>query len=250
MNTRRKTPVQIKTTEPHLCSIDLRMKILHGVPFFSDLTHEQIAEINRQFHEKGFEKGDYLYFAGDPAESLFIIAEGRVKLLRHTAAGKDVMLDLLIPGEFFGTLSTASGSLYQDTAQAVTSICALAIDRDNFRSILTQYPTVGMKVLDTVSTRLEAAHATIQQLSAQSAEKRIATTLLHLAAKLGESHDVGLLIQTPLTRDELAEMTATTPETASRVISQFQKEGWISTGRQWIAISDINGLTKIAQIQD
>lgn len=248
MNKRRKTPVQVETTEPHLCSINLRLKLLHEVPFFADLNHEQIVEINRLFHEKGFEKGDYLTFAGDPAEYLYIIAEGRVKLLRHTATGKDVMLDLLVPGEYFGTLSFESQSNYQDTAQAVTSICALTISREDFRSILTRYPTVGIKVLDTVAARLEQAHATIQQLSAQSAEKRIATTLLRLAEKLGEEHDVGLLIQTPLTRDELAEMTATTPETASRVISQFQKEGWISTGRQWVAITDLDALNEIAQL--
>lgn len=230
--------------------MNLRLKLLHEVPFFKDLSHEQILEINDQFHEKGFEKGDYLYFAGDPAEFLYIIAEGRVKLLRHTSTGKDVMLDLLIPGEFFGTLSTDSSSLYQDTTQAVTSICALTISRENFRTILTKYPTVGIKVLDTVTARLEMAHATIQQLSAQSAEKRIATTLLRLADKLGEKHEVGLLIQTPLTRDELADMTATTPETASRVISQFQREGWIATGRQWVALTDQRSLQEIAQLEN
>lgn len=246
---RRKTPVQIATTEPHLCSMNLRFKILHGVPFFADLTHEQLVEVNQLFHEKGFDKGDYIFFAGDPAEFLYIIAEGRVKLLRHTSTGKDVMLDLLIPGEFFGTLSTESSSLYQDTVQAVTPICALAVSREDFRSVITRYPTVGIKVLDTLAVRLEMAHATIQQLSAQSAEKRIATTLLRLAAKLGEKHDVGLLIQTPLTRDELAEMTATTPETASRVISQFQKEGWIATGRQWVALTDSEALNQIAQLE-
>ena len=72
---RRKTPVEIEMTEPHLCSTDLRLRILHEVPFFSVLGHEQIEEINLQFHEKGFSTGDYLYFSGDPAESLFIIAE-------------------------------------------------------------------------------------------------------------------------------------------------------------------------------
>lgn len=250
MNKRRKTPVQVETTEPHLCSVNLRLKLLHEVPFFADLSHDQIVEINRLFHEKGFDKGDYLYFAGDPVEYLYIIAEGRVKLLRHTAAGKDVMLDLLIPGEYFGTLSTENNSLYQDTAQAVTPICALAISREDFRIIFSKYPSVGIKVLDTVAARLEQAHATIQQLSAQSAERRIATMLLRLASKLGEEHDVGLLIQTPLTRDELAEMTATTPETASRVISQFQKEGWISTGRQWVALTDIDALNEIAQLEN
>lgn len=245
---RRKTPVEIEMTEPHLCSMDLRLHILHAVPFFSALGHDQIEDINQQFHEKGFSSRDYVYFSGDPAESLFIIAEGRVKLLRHTTSGKDVLLDLLIPGEFFGGLSTATGSTYFDTAQALTSVCALTISRENFRAILARYPDVGMQVLDLVTARLEEAHATIQQLSSQSADQRIAYTLLNLAAKLGEKHEVGLLIQTPLSRDELADMTATTPETVSRVISHFQRDGLINTGREWIAVTDLAALREIAEI--
>lgn len=250
MTTRRKTPVQIEHTEPHLCSIDLRLQLLHGVSFFSGLDHDQIKEINRKFFEKGFETGEYLYFSGDTAESFFIVAEGRVKLLRHAATGKDVMLDLLVPGEYFGDLSTGSGAVYAETAQAVTPVCALTISRENFRSILTRFPEVGMKVLDLVAGRLQTAHDTIHQLSSQSAEKRVAFTLLNLAAKLGETHEVGLLIQTPLSRDELAEMTAITPETASRVISQFQRDGWIATGRQWIALTDEQALREIAEIEN
>jgi len=244
---RRKTPVIVETTEPHLCSTDLRLTILHSVPFFARLPHEAIASINQLFHEKGYDAGETIYVAGDPAESLMIIAEGRVKLLRHTSIGKDILLDLLIPGEFFGTLSTAGESEYLDTAVAMTSTCALTIDYDSFRSILLEYPAVSMKVLDTVTARLAAAHASIQQLSSQTAEQRIAATLLRLADKLGEKHEVGLLIQTPLSRDELADMTGATPETASRVISQFQKDGLIATGRQWIAINDLDGLRTLAE---
>jgi CRP-like cAMP-binding protein len=246
---RRKNPVEMIHTEPNLCSTDLRLHILHGVPFFASLEHTKIEEINQQIHEKGFKPGDYLYFAGDPADSLFIIAEGRVKLLRHTTAGKDVMLDLLIPGEFFGGLSTSSSSTYLETAQALTSVCALSISREGFRTILNQHPAVGIQVLDLVAARLEAAHDTIHQLSAQTAEQRIAATLLMLAAKLGEPHEVGLLIQTPLSRDELAEMTATTPETASRVISQFQRDGWIATGRKWIALIRLEELRQTAEMK-
>ena len=130
---RRKTPVIMETTEPHLCSTDLRLTILHSVPFFAGLPHETIARINQLFHEKGYDAGETIYVAGDPAQSLMIIAEGRVKLLRHTSIGKDILLDLLIPGECFGTLSTAAESEYQDTAVAMTSICALAIEYEKFR---------------------------------------------------------------------------------------------------------------------
>jgi len=250
MQKRRKTPVQLKTIEPQMCNTDLRLRILHGVSFFSALSHAQIEQINSQFHEKGITAGEYLYFAGDPAESLFIIAQGRVKLLRHTAAGKEIMLDLLIPGEFLGTLSPEADSTYPDSARAITAGCVLQISREQFRSILMQHPTVGMQILDIVAARLTAAHETIEQLSSQSAEVRIAATLVRLAAKLGEPHEVGLLIQTPLTRDELAEMTATTPETTSRVISHFQKDGWLTTGRQWIAIKDLKALQSIARLRD
>jgi len=247
---RRKTPVQIEHTEPHMCSIDLRLEILHGVPFFAGVDTASLAEINSHFVEKGFAGGEYLYFSGDSSEFLYIIAEGRVKLLRHAASGKDVMLDLLIPGEFFGVLSTAGNTAYAETAQALTQVCALTINREDFRTILGRYPTVGMQVLDILAARLETAHDTIHQLSSQSAEKRIAFTLLNLAGKLGEPHEVGLLIQTPLSRDELAEMTATTPETASRVISQFQRDGWIATGRQWIALTNPQALKEIAEVEN
>lgn len=247
MKKRRKSPVRVETTEPHLCSRELRLQILRAVPFFPGLTDAELEEVNHLFREKGFEPGEYIYFSEEPAGRLFVIAEGRVKLLRHTAGGKDVLLELLTPGEFFGTLSAQVDSLYQETALTQTAVCALTIGRDEFRAVLEKYPPVAMQVLDAVTARLESAHETIRQLSAQSVEKRIAFILLKLAQKLGQPDEVGLLIQTPLTRDDVAEMTATTPETASRMISQFQKEGWIKTGRQWVAISDEVALRDIME---
>ena len=247
---RRKSPVQVKTTEPHLCSLDLRYKILRMVPFFTSLSDEELQRVNQSFQEKGFDPGDYIYFSDEPARQLYVIAEGRVKLLQHTSIGKDVLLELLIPGEFFGSLIAQNDLVYPETAQAQTAVCALTISSEEFRNVLKLFPSAAIQVLDAVAGRLQSAHETIRQLSGQSAEKKIAYTLLKLAGKLGQPQQVGLLIQTPLTRDELAEMTATTPETASRVISQFQKDGWISTGRQWIALRDENALRVLIDRED
>ncbi|NPV75662.1 MAG: Crp/Fnr family transcriptional regulator [Anaerolineae bacterium] len=244
---RRKTPIQVERTEPHLCDLKLRFKILRMTPFFSSLSESDLVAVNQLFHEKGFEAGEYIYFLEDPAQHLFIIAEGRVKLLRHAVGGKDVLLELLVPGEFFGSLSDQDNSIYPDTAQAQTAVCALTISTEDFRKILKMYPSVAITVMDAISDRLQSAHETIRQLSMQSAEKKISYMLLKLARKLGQPQSVGLLIQTPLARDDLAEMTATTPETASRIISQFQKEGWIATGRQWIAIQDEAALRSLLE---
>jgi len=247
---RRKSPVQVKTTEPHLCSLDVRYNALRRLPFFSCLEERDVEKINQGFQEKGFEAGDYIYFSGELADRLFVIAEGRIKLLQHTITGKDVLLDLLVPGEFFGSLSGAVDAVYPDTAQAQTAVCALTIPTEEFRRMLASYPDSALQVLDAINDRLQSAHETIRLLSGSSAEKKIAYMLIKLAEKLGQPQPVGLLIQTPLTRDELAEMTAITPETASRVISQFQKDGLIKTGRQWIALRKRAALQALIDQED
>lgn len=243
MNRRRKSPVEVVTTEPQMCSHSLRLRILRTLPFFESLSQAELEQVNQAFHEKGFVPGEFLYQSGDPAAQLFVVAEGRVRMLRLTMGGKQVMLDLMIPGDFFGGLGQEQ--VYPDTAQAQTAVCALIIRVEEFRRVLQSYPAVALKVLDVMAGRLQEAHDSIHLLSAEPAEKRVAHLLLKLARKLGQAREEGLLIQTPLGRDELAEMTGITPETASRVISLFQKEGWIATGRQWIALKAPEALEEV-----
>ena len=247
MADRRKTPLEEEKIEPQMCSTGLRLEILSQVPFFASLPHQAIIEINKSFHEVGYAAGEAIYFAGDPAEHLQIVAAGKIKLIHHTSYGKDVLMDFLIPGEFFGRLTALGDEFYLDSAQAQTSACVLRVSTDDFRKILDAHPSVALKVLDTLAERLIAAQEMVRQLSANSVEKRIAYTLLKLSEKLGKEEPVGLLIEIPLSRDDLAEMTGTTTETASRVMSQFQKDGLVKSGRQWVAITDVDGLENIAK---
>jgi CRP-like cAMP-binding protein len=188
-----------------------------------------------------------IYLTGDPAKRLYVVAAGKVKLLRHTLKGKDVLLDILQPGEFFGSLAALGDDEYTETAQAQTDSCVLGVDSDSFRKILDLHPQVALKVLDTLAERLKSAQEMVRQLSAHSVERRIAYTLLKLGEKLGQEEEVGLLIQVPLSREDLAQMTGTSPETASRVLSQFQKDSLIESGRQWVSITDREALEAIAQ---
>lgn len=246
MSDRRKSPLKAENFEPEMCSVELRLEILSRVSFFAELSPQDINEVNKLFRERGYMSGDTIYFAGDAAERLYVVASGKVKLIRHTLEGQDVLLDILTPGEFFGSLSALGDDIYPDTAQAQTAACVLGVGAEEFRTILRSYPSVALTVLDRVSERLKTAHEMVRQLSAHSVERRIAYTLLKLADKLGEEGEVGLLIQMPLSRDDLAEMTGTTTETASRVMSQFQKQNLVRSGRGWVAITDGEGLEAIA----
>ena len=243
---RRTTPLNMTGVEPHACSLDLRLKILRGVPFFADLKTDALHAINPLFHEHGYAADETIYVTGDLADRLFLVADGKVKLIRHTLRGQDVMLELLMQGELFGSLSALGDEVYADTAQAQTNCCVLAIAAADFQTILKRYPAAALRVLNVVAGRLKVAHETVKQLSAYSVEQRIASTLLHLADRLGKSQAGGLVIQTPLSRQDLAAMTGTTTETVSRVISHFRHDGLIRSGRQWIAITDRIGLEAIA----
>ncbi len=246
---RRRSPLEIKVTETHMCSVDLRLKILAKVPFFQNLPAEALVEINRLFREIGFDSGGYICLAGDPAERLFVVADGRVKLLRHSLAGRDILLDLLAAGEFFGSLSMGAQDVYPDTAQAQTAACILAIGRESFQQILERYPQVALSVIEIMASRLQAANERVQQLTVMPVEGRIASVLLMLSRKFGKPHTVGRLIEVPLSRDDLASLAGTTGESASRVMSQMQKDGLIASGRQWVAVNDQAGLEALARAE-
>jgi CRP/FNR family transcriptional regulator, nitrogen oxide reductase regulator len=249
MTGRRKSPLEIDVTETHMCSVNMRLQILAQVPFFAGLSQTDLEQVNHLFREHGFAPDESIYIAGDPATQFLVVADGRVKLMRHSLSGKDVILDILTPGEFFGSLSVVGDVVYPDTAEAQTQTCVLSIRVDDFRRILEKHPSVALKALDITAARLHAANERFQQVSALSVEERIANLLLVLSNKLGEPSDVGLLIQTPLARDDVASMTGTTSETVSRVMSQFQKDGLIRTGRQWVAIINRELLEQIAGVE-
>jgi CRP/FNR family transcriptional regulator, nitrogen oxide reductase regulator len=248
MKKARKTPLEIPATAPQLCTVDLRLRLLGGLPFFAQLRPDELSAVNQKFREDGYQAGEFIYHAGDPAAHLYVVAEGRVKLFQTAASGRSVLLDLLTAGDFFGSLSGLPPTAYPDTAQAHTAGCILRISADDFRQIIDLHPPVALAVLDTMAHRLHAANQRVFLLSSMPVEQRIAATLLRLADKLGQPDKTGLLIHTPLSREDLAEMTGSTPESASRVVSQFQKAGWIATGRQWISLRDLAALRGLIEV--
>lgn len=234
--------------EPAMCTPELRLQILHGLPFFVELSHKEIRDVDRHFRERGFQPGESVYHAGERATQFYVVAAGKIKLLRHTVSGQDVLLDILIPGDFFGALpgAAADRDTYPDSAQAQTACCALTVPLAAFRDILQAQPSAALRLLEITTTRLREAQETIRRLSAHNAEQRVAATLLKLGHKLGQERDDDLLIQMPLSRQDVADMTGSTVETASRILSSFRKQGLIRSGRQWIALRDLAALQALA----
>lgn len=248
MSNRRKTPLKTVKNEIHSCTPVLRLNILHNLPFFNSLSHEEVTEINKIFNDIGYVVDETIYRMGDRSTRLYVVASGSIKLIKHNADGKEVLMDILKQGEFFGSLDPFGITYYQETAIAQQSSCIMKIDSEDFRTILQKYPVVSLRVLDITAKRLLEAQERIKQLSAHSVENRIAYTLLKLGQKLGEQNENGILIQIPLSRYDIAGMAGTTPETASRIISKFKSANILQTGRKWTIIKNIERLEEMVKI--
>lgn len=249
MAERRRIPVTNPRAESRLCTLGLRLQILRQTPFLAGLSPEEVAQVNHLFVERGYNPGQTIYAAGEPAARLYVVATGQVKLARSTPAGQTILLDLLARGEFFGSLSALGDRVYRHTAEAHTACCVLSVSADDFQAILHRYPPVALAVLDMVAAQLQEARDLIEHHRAQPVDRRIAAMLLKLGAKLGQERNGALLIQMPLSRHDLAEMAGTTTETASRVMSQFRKDGLIQSGRRWVALVDRRRLAALADDQ-
>ncbi|MFB6286389.1 MAG: Crp/Fnr family transcriptional regulator [Candidatus Bipolaricaulia bacterium] len=247
MTERRHAPIDRERVPPSECTTERRRKVLRNVPFFQDLSDDTVAAINERFRAFAYEADETIYHSGRPASELHVVADGHVRLVRYAQGGQRVVLDVLASGELFGGLALLGNSVYSDTAEAKTDCCVLGIEAKDFRNVLRQHPNVALRVLDHTSKRLRSAHETIEGLSAHSVGERIAALLLQLGEKLGESTTENTLIQMPLSRRDIAAMVGTTPETASRILSEFRSADLIDSGRQWIALRDAERLGAIAE---
>lgn len=248
---RRRSPVEPVDIEPELhCSVADQRRLLGASPFFTDLSAEEVNGVQALFRQQHFEAGEVVQFAGDPATRLSIVAKGVVKMVRPTLDGQDVLLDFLGPGEHFGSLAELGDATYREDVTAHTGSCILYTTAGTFQELLRQYPVVALSTLRIVADRLRDAHSAIEQLSAYPIEQRVAATLLQLAAKAGKPHDQGTLIEMPLSRQDIADITGAKVETVSRVLSDFRRRGLIESGRQWISVLDTMALSDVAGATD
>jgi len=217
------------------------------MPVLSSLSQRDWEKVKGLFIEKRFGKDDYIFFEGNPSSWLGVVLEGRGKMIKHSQAGKDVVLDLIAPGEMLGEVAAFNGEPYPATAQAMEPTVVASIHQDDYLRLLKQYPALTLRVIEEQGRRLREAQDMIKSMAVERVERRIARILLKLAATTGSPNENGIIIELPLTRQDIAEMAGTTVETAIRTMSRFRKKGLVRTKRGRVTILEPHKLVEIAE---
>ena len=168
-----------------------RLQILKKSLFFSSLSEPSLKEISRFFSEEKYPRDDYIFFEGDVPEWLHIVMEGRVKLLKHSDTGKDIILQIYSPGDMFGEVSLFDRKPYAASAQAMEPSILLKLPRKDFFLFFGRHPFVATEMIVELGRQLREAQATIKSLAVDRVEQRIAQILLKLADKVGISERGG-----------------------------------------------------------
>lgn len=223
------------------------MDVLARAPYFRGLGQDDLDRIDRRMQTRAYAAGDSIYRAGERAEALYIVAEGRIKISQVSVDGTETVTDILVPGELCGALGSLGEPRHRQTATALVNTCVLRIGPDDFRRVLEQQPGVALRVLDDVAERLARAHADIGGQATETVPQRVAVALLRLADKLGEDRGPqGIMLNVPLSRADLAGLARSTPESVSRVMSRWKKAGIVDSGRRWTALMDRERLEREA----
>ena len=219
---------------------------LGRVPLFASLSPAALRDVVHEAHVREVPQAASFFREGDPAAAFFVIQTGSVKLTQVTAEGHQVVLRLIGQGEAFGGVAAFGGVTYPVTAEAVTDVVALEWPGATMAQLMERYPALALNALRFVAARLHELQVRYRQLATETVERRVARALVRLVQQAGRRVEGGVLIDLPLTRDDVAQMTGTTLYTVSRIISRWEAAGTLEAGRQRIVIRDPHALMAIA----
>ncbi|SJZ79072.1 Crp/Fnr family transcriptional regulator [Consotaella salsifontis] len=195
-------------------------------------------------------EGTVVFSQGAMAEEFFILLHGRLKVVQTTADGQQVVVRHVNPGEVYGIAMAVGRDDYPATATAVAESLTLAWPNREWNSLIARSPALSLSMLQTVGQRLQDAHTRIRELSTEAVERRVAHALLRLVRQAGKRTEEGILIDFPITRQDIAEMTGTTLHTVSRILTAWEGQGLVAGGRKKIVVCDAHRLFLLAEAAD
>ena len=210
----------VKIATPPLDKTDLVRKI----PFFSALSGVDAKRIADLLVERNVKRGEYLFWEGDPADWLYVIKEGKIKLVKSSPNGKEMVLEMVPPGQVCGTAVIYSPTQLS-SAVAETATTAFGLRRTELEKLIYAAPQVAKAVIEYLGSRLKAAHDTITSLVTSKVEVRIASVLVKLAEHHGSPTFKGIRINIPLTRKDIADAVGATVETTIRTLGVAPDSG-------------------------
>jgi CRP-like cAMP-binding protein len=196
-----------------------------------------IKELDKMIMERkvrSIRKKQIIYYEGDTVSGIFLVLTGKVKTIRLSEDGRELLTGMYGPDEYFGIPALLLNEPYAETAEALEDTTVCQLPKEMLEELLNRYPDVARQFIHILSNNLLDKEEQLLQLAYHSVRKRMAEVLIRLCKLEKQDGQISLKIS----RDNLAAMAGMATETVSRILSDFKDEGIIERKGSQIAILD------------
>ena len=219
----------------------IQSELIKANPYFSGLSPIELESLRKFIFKKKATRREILLLESEPAETLYFVVSGAVKVFKTSADGKEQILQLIRPGESFNDAPVLGGGANLASAEAMGDVVLYGIKKSDLEVILRSHPQVALNVIQVLSQRVQHLVSLVEDLSFRHVTGRVAKILLEYAGdKVGE--------RPRLTQQEMAAMIGTAREMVGRSLKTLEQEGTIRFDRHRIVITDKEALRDMAGV--
>ena len=215
------------------------------IPLFKDLAPSYLEHMILKAHCIQLDAGGFFFMQGEPAEKMFVLEQGRVKLYQSSPDGSQSLIHVITPFTLFALVAMTQTQVYPVSAQAAEDSQAIYWTRQELMEFVTQIPELALNAMRMMADQVKEMQERFRQATSENVERRLAHTLLRLSGQNGKKVEEGVLIDLRLSRQDLAEMSGTTQYTVSRLLNQWEQQGWVICGRERVVVRFPHGLVQI-----
>lgn len=225
----------------------LDRSLISELPAFAGLGGTELDSILAAARSSRFGKDTEVFSQAAEAQQFFLLLSGHIRVVRTTPDGEQIIARYINEGELFGIAIAMGQATYPASAVAAIDCVILAWPNSAWPGLQSRSPSFGANAYQTIGARLQDTQARVEELSTQQVEQRIAGAVLRLVTQSGRKTSEGIEIDFPISRQDIAEMTGSTLHTVSRLLSAWEAEGIVRSGRQKVTVIDPHKLMLIAE---
>jgi CRP/FNR family cyclic AMP-dependent transcriptional regulator len=219
--------------------------ILKQIPLFAELTLAERKALGAHLRPVRYARGQTIFLEGEPGTGLYIVESGRVKItLISEQGGKEIVLALVGPSDFFGDLALLDGEPRSASAEAAEASRLWLLRRDDFLHFIGSHSGAARTLLAVLSRRLRQNAQLLQDAAFLAIPGRLARVLVDLAERDGKPGPAGVELPLQLTQTELAGLVSATRESVNKWLRTFEKQGLLQYRRRTMTILDLEGLRR------
>jgi CRP-like cAMP-binding protein len=224
----------------------LDISLIRDLPPFVGMEVVDLQNMLAQATSQRHEKGATIFSESEDANCFYLLLDGHIRVVKINQNGEQMIARYISAGELYGIAKAIGRNTYPANAVAAVDCISLVWPTQIWNDVISNHPGFATNSYQTVGKRLFETQERMLELATAKVEQRVANIILKLANQTGKKTEEGILIDFPISRQDISEMTGTTLHTVSRLMSAWEEKGWVKSGRQKIILVEGHKLMLVA----